>query len=259
LAAWGLSDRPWSPASGRVSAETRTADDNANPRVAATGHLPGESGSIKKKVGGLVSDVIQPYAPVREINCHTDAILFFSGEPKRQIEVHELCTWLNDDVAQCLLYDSDRSNARLIGVEYLVSDRIFKALPEDEQKLWSSKQYEVKNGLEVAPRLPQTAENALMQDLVNMYGKQFCTWQVDQHYLPLGAPKILFNLAEEGPSPDAGLLERRAKKLNADPKKLSEERSDIVAHKVHPNADAWKKGEVPELVMNFKRPSYRKD
>jgi len=251
LAAWGLWDRQWF--NTKISAETQTAQDNANPRVTETAHLPGDSESLKKKAGGVLSDMVQPYAPVRGINCHTDSILFFSGEPKRQMEVHSLCNFMNDDVAQCLLYDSDRSNARLIGVEYLVSERIFKALPEDEQKLWSSKQYEVKNGIEVAPRLPQTAENQLMQDLVNMYGKNFCTWQVDRHYLPLGTPKMLFNLIDDGPSPDPVLLERRAKKLNADPRKLSEERSDIVAHEVHPNADGWKRGDAPDLVVSYKR------
>jgi hypothetical protein len=258
LTAWGLSDRDWFPVK-KANAETRVAEDNANPRVTETAHLPGDSQSLKKKAGGLISDVMQPYGPVRGINCHTDSILFFSGEPKRQMEVHSLCNWMNDDVAQCLLYDSDRSNARLIGVEYLVSERIFKALPEDEQKLWSSKQFEVKSGIEVAPRLPQTAENQLMQELVNMYGKNFCTWQVDRHYLPLGTPKMLFNLSDDGPSPDSVLLERRAKKLNADPQKLREERSDIVAHDVHPNADGWKRGEVPDLVVSYRKPTTRRD
>jgi len=256
LAAWGLSGHNnWVPPGTSASAETQTAQDNSNPRVTETAYLPGDSKSLKKKAGELVSDVIQPYAPIRGINCHTDSILFFSGEPKRQMEVHSMCNFLNDDVAQCLLYDSDRSNARLIGVEYLVSERVFKSLPDDEQKLWSSKQFEVKSGIEVAPRLPQTAENQLMQDLVNMYGKNYCTWQVDKHYLPMGTPKMLFSLVDDGPSPDPVLLERRAKKLNADPKKLSEERRDIVAHDVHPNADVWKKGEVADLVVNYKRGS----
>jgi hypothetical protein len=35
-----------------------------------------------------------------------------------------------------LIFDSNEENARLIGVEYVVSERLFKTLPEDEKKLW---------------------------------------------------------------------------------------------------------------------------
>ena len=48
---------------------------------------------------------------------------------------------------QCLLYDSLEKNARLIGVEYMVSENLFLTLPEEEKKLWHSHEYEVKGGL----------------------------------------------------------------------------------------------------------------
>jgi hypothetical protein len=44
----------------------------------------------------------------------------------------------NDNVRACvqLIFDSNEENARLIGVEYVVSERLFKGLPEEEKKLW---------------------------------------------------------------------------------------------------------------------------
>jgi Protein of unknown function (DUF1264) len=42
------------------------------------------------------------------------------------------------DVRQCLLYDSAAKNARLIGVEYMVSKEIYETLDAEEQKLWHS-------------------------------------------------------------------------------------------------------------------------
>lgn len=37
-----------------------------------------------------------------------------------------------------LLADSDQSGARLIGVEYIISERLFKDLPPEEKKFWHS-------------------------------------------------------------------------------------------------------------------------
>jgi hypothetical protein len=37
-------------------------------------------------------------------------------------------------VRQCVLYDGPGHDARLIGVEYLISARLFEGLPEEEKK-----------------------------------------------------------------------------------------------------------------------------
>ena len=39
--------------------------------------------------------------------------------------------------------DSDKSNARLIGIEYIISRRLFEGLPADEKKYWHSHSHEV--------------------------------------------------------------------------------------------------------------------
>ena len=40
------------------------------------------------------------------------------------------------DLRQCLIYDSNEKNARLIGVEFMISKEKYLTLDEDEQKLW---------------------------------------------------------------------------------------------------------------------------
>jgi len=35
-----------------------------------------------------------------------------------------------------VIYDSDEPGARLIGIEYVVSEGVFVALPEEEKKYW---------------------------------------------------------------------------------------------------------------------------
>ena len=61
-----------------------------------------------------------------------------------QVEAHHYCSHLNEEVRQCIIYDSANNNARLIGIEYIISRRLFESLPEEEKKLWHSHQYEVR-------------------------------------------------------------------------------------------------------------------
>lgn len=67
-----------------------------------------------------------------------------------------------------------------VGVEYIVSDKIFESLPPDEQKLWHSHAYEIKAGLWVNPRIPEMIGQPELQNLAKTYGKFWCTWQVDR-------------------------------------------------------------------------------
>lgn len=60
-----------------------------------------------------------------------------------QVEAHHYCTHLNKEVRQCIIFDKDDQHARLIGIEYIISRRLFEQLPEEEKKYWHSHQYEV--------------------------------------------------------------------------------------------------------------------
>jgi Protein of unknown function (DUF1264) len=101
---------------------------------------------------------------------------------------------IDEDMRQCLLYASDAPNARLIGVEYMVSPKIFDTLDPEEQKLWHSHVYEVKSGMLFMPKptgVPEivwlTAETKAMEEIITLYGKTFHFWETDKgHTLPLG-------------------------------------------------------------------------
>jgi len=41
---------------------------------------------------------------------------------KRAVRAEHYCSHLNKDVFQCVIYDSSEKNARLIGVEYIISE-----------------------------------------------------------------------------------------------------------------------------------------
>jgi hypothetical protein len=86
---------------------------------------------------------------------------------------HHYCSHINQDVRQCVIYDSDRADARLIGIEYIISEDLFNQLSSDEKKLWHSHIYEVKSGQLIAPGVPDIAEKEVMKEIVNTYGKTF--------------------------------------------------------------------------------------
>lgn len=106
---------------------------------------------------------------------------------------------------QCLIYDTPEPNARLIGVEYMISGTLYKTLDAEERKLWHSHVFEVKSGMLILPGpegLPQgvweAAETKEMEQVVGLYGKTYHFWQVDRgDKLPLGQPQLMISFTED--------------------------------------------------------------
>src|ERR1700712_1615184 len=142
--------------------------------------VPGAPVSAKSHVLDTVADAMQSHRPIDAMSEFLNGFHFYANDMGRQVEANHFCTHLSEDFHQCVIYDSNLSNAKLIGIEYIVSARLFGTLPEDEKKLWHSHHYEVKSGELVAPGVPKPAEHAFMQDLVTTYGKTWHTWQIDR-------------------------------------------------------------------------------
>jgi hypothetical protein len=79
---------------------------------------------------------------------------------------------------QAIIFDGNGKDAKIMGVEYIISEKLFKALDEEEKKLWHSHQYEVKSGTLIAPGIPDVAQQELMKKLVSTYGKTIHTCQI---------------------------------------------------------------------------------
>lgn len=45
------------------------------------------------------------------------------------MEAHHYCSALNEEVFQCVIYDGNTAEAKLMGVEYIISQRLFTQLP----------------------------------------------------------------------------------------------------------------------------------
>jgi len=205
-----------------------------------SGGAPGDDKSLKKEMGGLVSSTIQSYSPIRQFDQHTEGFTFLADDKSKQMKLHSFCSYLNDDVAQCVLYDSDKSNAKMIGVEYTISDKIYKSLPPDEKPLWTSNAYEVKSGLVTAPRLPSPLERALMKELITTYSKSVILWQPNQDPVPQGVPQFSYKFTNDGQiKPE--LVKQRDERMGTRTEDLRRYREDIVPDtKVDLKDDQWK-------------------
>lgn len=170
-------------------------EDHTNSNVS----VPGDPKTPKTMVLEAGAAALQNKPPIEAINAYLDGFHFYSGKLQSQMEAHHYCSLLNDDVIQCVIYDGNVKNAKLMGVEYIVSEKVFKTLPRAEKALWHSHVHEVKSGQLIAPNIPEVAETELMKKLVTTYGKTWHTWHTDMHQqLPLGVPQLMMGFTADG-------------------------------------------------------------
>jgi hypothetical protein len=186
--------------------------------------------------------------PLGAIDAHLCGFHFYSGDLKRAVRVDHYCSQLNADVLQCVIYDSNEKNARLIGVEYIISETLFNQLPEGEKRLWHSHRYEVVSGLLTAPDVSDVAEKELMKDFASTYGKTWNLWQVDRgDKLPLGLPKLMMGFTADGQL-DPQMVADRDRALKIDSSQKKGKRADIPTRPIAPGADGWQQG--PAFQIN---------
>ena len=191
--------------------------------------------------------LLQSRPPIDALNAYLDGFHFYNGHPDVQMEAHHYCAILNEEVIQCVIYDGNRKDAKLMGVEYIISQRLFTQLPAKEKALWHSHAHEVTSGQLVAPGIPQVAEKRLMEKLANTYGKTWHTWHTDQDkQLPLGVPQLMMGFTADGQA-DAQMVRQRDQRLGIDSAEKKNARAGIKPAPVATGADAWQKGNVIQL------------
>lgn len=193
------------------------------------------------------ASALQDKPPIEALNAYLDGFHFYNGRMDAQMEAHHYCAVLNEELIQCVIYDGSVREAKIMGVEYIISGELFAGLPAAEKALWHSHVHEVKSGTLVAPGLPEVAERALMEKLVGTYGKTWHTWHTDQDdALPLGVPQLMMAFTADGQADPAMIAERDAR-VGVDSAARRESRAGIPAQPVHPEADAWQRGQVYQV------------
>jgi hypothetical protein len=120
---------------------------------------------------------------------------------------YHFCKPVNGDLNQCVLYDATGPDAKLIGVEYLVSDAVYQKMPAEEKAYWHDHKYEVDFGYLKSLTQAGLEEKETLAKVRTLWGKTYHTWASGADY-PRGPARLFWSVTGEQPfvlSPDAKL------------------------------------------------------
>lgn len=188
--------------------------------------------TMKTKVLEAGATALQTDAPVDAMNIYLNGFHAMKDDPMHQMEAHHFCQQVNEDFAQCTIFDGNTDQASLIGVEYIVSEKLFESLQAKEQTYWHPHNFEILSGQLVAPGIPSIAEHELMEGKMNSYGKTWHVWDTgnfkhEGDELPLGEPGLMWSFNRDGEEMP-GLVEHRDKQLGIDTEEVRRLRQDLV-------------------------------
>ena len=179
------------------------------------------------------ADLLQSRAPVGQISMYLTGFHPAKGDPVMQMESHHYCDQVNEDFAQCVLYDGNTEDARLHGVEYIISEALYEKLPADERTYWHPHNYEILSGQLQMPGLPDAAADAALRRKMNSYGKTWHFWKTgvyDQPAddMPLGPAHLAWSFNHDGEA-IPGMVDVRDERMGLNTAEERRDRAEWVA------------------------------
>jgi hypothetical protein len=178
------------------------------------------------------ANALQAKAPVEKIAMYLDGFHVSKADPAMQMEAHHYCNQVNEDLAQCVLFDGNTAEARMTGIEYIISEKLYGTLPADEKAYWHPHNYEILSGQLRMPGLPDVAEQEALQRKINSYGKTWHTWmagmpgrQADP--LPFGPAQLQWSFNRDGEA-NARMIQERDRRMDLDTEAAREQRAALV-------------------------------
>jgi hypothetical protein len=184
---------------------------------AAGGFTAAAQGGHGKKDNGAAG-------PLGQLHGYLCAYHLAKKDPTFVVEAHHYCAGLSDDVHQCVIFDKNGKNARILGVEYIISDKLYRSLTVAEKKYYHPHTYEITSGLLIAPGLSPEDEDKLMTGLLTTSGKTWHTWPDPATALPMGEPLLMWSTTKDGQVKQE-LLDQRDKQFKVSTAKLRKRRA----------------------------------
>ncbi|MGZ4990169.1 MAG: OBAP family protein [Methylobacter sp.] len=193
----------------------------------------GQEKTAKTRMLEAGAAILQTDSPLEPMNIYLDGFHAAKEDPAHQMEAHHFCRQVNEDFAQCVLFDGNTRQANLIGIEYIVSESLFESLPEKEKKYWHPHNFEILSGQLIAPGIPEMAEKELMKGKMNSYGKTWHVWNSAPFgktgdLMPLGAPSLEWSLNRDGEALP-GLVEQRDQRMHVMTGDRRDQRAELKA------------------------------
>lgn len=192
---------------------------------------PGEAKTPKTRILEAGAKLLQSSSPLKPFDIYLVGFHPMKDSPEEQMEAHHYCHQVNEDFAQCALFDGNTEDANLNGIEYIISEKLFATLPDEEKKYWHPHNGEILSGQLVAPNIPAVAEKALMKEKMNSYGKTWHVWNTGYEgklgdKLPLGEPMLAWSFNRDGEAVP-GLVEKRDKNMKINSVEKRKQRADL--------------------------------
>jgi hypothetical protein len=174
-------------------------------------------------------------SPLAGPHAHFCGIHMAKKDPRFQLITQHYCTAHSqhdhDDMFQCILFDKTGPNAKLLGVEYIVSDAVYRKLPDEEKKYWHAHTYEVLGGGLIAPGMSPDDEMKFMKMILTTWGKAWHTWPDPSTAVPLGEPLLIWSLMGDGQVSEK-VVAARDKEFKCSTAKIRESRGKAIGYEV---------------------------
>jgi len=199
--------------------------------VAQPAEPPGADKSPKTRVLEAGAKALQRSAPLAPMDVYLVGFHPLKDHPEHQMEAHHFCRQVNEDFAQCVLFDGNTAEARLNGIEYIISEKLLERLPVEERRFWHPHNAEILSGQLVAPGIPDAADKALMKSKLNSYGKTWHVWNTGAmgdagDPLPMGPAMLAWSFNRDGEA-RPGLVEGRDRRMHIDSDEKRRQRADL--------------------------------
>jgi hypothetical protein len=183
--------------------------------VATWGSKSGSASSTSEQAPAT-STQAQERIPVNQLQIYVDGYhnakvqANLPADKQHQMRVAHYCQSLSPDLIQCTVYDGNGKSAHLIGLEHIISDSAFQALPAGEKKYWHPHDGEVDTGMLDMPGAPEAQKQSLLNMLRSTHGKTWHVWNPEKDKIPMGEATLMWAIG-----PDS---------MNAETKKSMEQR-----------------------------------
>ena len=126
--------------------------------------------------------------PAEGFSLHVDAKLHFPGN--KDLIAHHYCKEVAGGMTQCLLFDSDNADARLVGTEVIVGPDAYAKFSDSEKAMWHYHRDEVPKVSATLPDVSEEEGKKVLDSILETHGKVYLLWDPSTADGPKGNPSV---------------------------------------------------------------------
>lgn len=126
--------------------------------------------------------------PAEGFTLHVDAKFHFPGQS--DMIAHHYCKPVAGGMTQCLIFESDEPDSRLVGAEVIVGPDIYNSFSADEKKMWHYHKTEIPKVEATLPDVSAEEAGNIVKSMEETYGKVYLLWDPGKNQMPTGSPSV---------------------------------------------------------------------